>query len=587
MGKRGNNVIKRYLEKDNWRIKENANMAYSHSQLQSLIAGKSIANWQLKNIFTPEIAKAHKEGYIYLHDLSGLLPYCAGWASDLVLAKGFPPYAVNSPISSKPKHFGSALGQLVNFIGVISNEWAGAQALSDFDTILAPFAFKDFLDYKTIRQNIQEFIYSVNITSRFPLQSPFLNIFLNFEVPKYLADVPTIPFPNKTYSQIPQQYYDMVNKAVLEVLTEGDANKRPFTFPIVTINLTKKFFTEISNAMKHIISRWICETGGGYFSNFVASNINPEDSRSMCCHLKLDIKQLKKQHSQAGLFGVNPQTGSLAVVDINLLKIGNSYNSVYSYVKLACDALLLKRKFLLNLFEKGFYHYSKEYLRNFDNHYMTLSVCGGWELYDSLVQKFSLKKNDFVKFAKTTLQQIRCYLRDYQERTGFLFNLEAAPIEGASYKLGKLSGVDYITSGFNLPPDFSDDPFEYWDYYDEIAPEFDGGFCYHWWVGENLTEDAAWTAIRSICYKSKIPYFTLTPTFSYCPACKKMLKGEHIKCPRCKNECDIYSRVVGYYRPVKSWNKGKQIEYKKRSRIKLLDNYDKEEIGVHGLSYKI
>ena len=566
-----------YLNKREWRIKENANQIYSFPHCQRNISKFVMAEYALQKVYSPEIAQAHREKFLHIHDLGELSGYCAGWSLYNILLKGFPHDLPNCSASYPPRHFSSALAQLANFIGCLSLEWAGAQAVNHFDTLLAPFIAVDKLTRKEVKQKLQEFIYNINTVSRFG-ESPFTNITLDFSVPKDIADFPIIisgkPWSEWTYGnwRDAQYYINVLNHCLLELLIEGDARGRPFTFPIVTINITKDFFEKIKPSIKQLLYAWVTSKGGPYFTNFVNSDLNPEDIRSMCCHLQISRKELQK-HYTGGLFGAADQTGSLGVMDINLpLLAQNSntvqdfYTSLVKYVKMSCEALIQKRHFIDELWRKNFFPFSKRYLRNLNSHFLTVSTQGGWEAYQILEPPCS-----YLNFALNIKDYVMAYLKKYQKNSGYLFNYEVAPGEGTSFRFASaLKNYDkkYITQGLNLPVDYSDKLEDYLGFYDVLLPHFTGGSIFHIFTDEQaIIGNKLWTMMGKIL-ATRIPYFTITPTFYYCPGCQRTYRGNKEICPFCGSKTQVFSRIVGYYRPTQNWNEGKYEEFFDRESIK-------------------
>jgi ribonucleoside-triphosphate reductase len=585
-----------YLENRSWLVRENANTTYSLQALNFHISSQVISQYWLHRIFNKgraEIREAHLNGDFHIHNLGILGPYCVGWDLHDLLVTGF--RGVRGKVSAKPaKHFRVALGQVVNFVFTLQGEAAGAQAFSNFDTYLAPFIRYDGLDYKSVKQAIQEFMFNMNIPTRVGFQTPFSNITLDLKVPEFMKDEPVIiggmPMGD-TYGEF-QEEMNIFNKALAEVMLEGDAVGRVFTFPIPTINITKDFDWD-NEAVRKVLET-SAKYGIPYFANFVNSDMNPEDVRSMCCHLRLDKRELKKRGG--GLFGANPLTGSIGVVTINLPRIGylsknegDFFEGLDRLMVLAKDVLEIKRKWLERFTEAGLYPYSRFYLRMiketfgsyWKNHFSTIGLLGmneaclnflGCTIGDPKGLRFSIKVLEFM----------RKRLQDFQEETGNIFNLEATPAEGASHRLARIDkktypdiivaneeefkkgAAPYYTNSTHLPVYYTDDLWEYLSLQDPLQAMYTGGTVVHIWLGEsNPPVESVIALVRKICEDFKLPYFTLTPTFSICPE-DGYLPGEQQECPKCGRPAEVYSRVVGYLRPVEQWNAGKQEEFKQR-----------------------
>jgi len=593
--------VDNYLNQDTWLVKENANMTYSLQGLHNYISSKVISEYWLHRIYlkrNPKIAQAHIDGDFHIHNLQILGPYCVGWDLRDLLVSGFT--GVKGKISSKPaKHFRVALLQAVNFIFTLTGEAAGAQAFSNFDTYLAPFIRYDHLDYKEVKQGLQEFIFNMNVPTRVGFQTPFSNITLDLTVPSFMKNEQVIiggKLMDETYGDF-QEEMNMFNKALFEVMTEGDANGRVFSFPIPTINITKDFNydTEGANQLFEATAKY----GIPYFANFVNSDMNPEDVRSMCCHLRLDNRELKKRGG--GLFGANPLTGSIGVITINLPRIGylskeesQFFERLDELMELAKESLQVKREFLEKYTEKGLYPYSKFYLRTIKqtfgeywrNHFSTIGLIGMNEACLNFLGE-SIGSEEGRKFAIKVLDHMRERLEDFQLETQQIFNLEATPAEGTSYDLAlkdkqkfkdiivaneeayKKGADPYYTNSSLLPVDYTNDIFELLKHQDDLQTRYTGGTVVHIFLGESLPSgEAVKRLVKKITSNFKLPYFTFTPTFSICPI-HGYISGKHEYCPICaekgiKTECEVYSRVVGYLRPVSQWNPGKQQEFKDR-----------------------
>ncbi len=591
-------LVDTYIQKLDWKIKENSNMCYSLQGLNNYISSDITKEYWLNRIYPPEFRHAHKNGDLHIHDLSLLSIYCVGWDLEDILKQGFK--GVEGKVeSAAPKHLRSALGQIVNFFYTLQGEAAGAQAISSFDTLLAPFIRYDNLDYKEIKQALQEFVFNINIPTRVGFQTPFTNITMDLYVPSILKDHPVIiggVEKDETYSDF-QPEMDMINRAFADVMMEGDAKGRVFTFPIPTYNITADF--DWDNPNFEPIWKMTGKYGIPYFSNFVNSDMSPEDARSMCCRLRLDKRELLKRGG--GLFGANPLTGSIGVVTINLPRIGylaqnenDFFDRLKKVILLAKESLSIKRKVLEKFTDKNLYPYTKFYLREiksntglyWKNHFSTIGVIGmneaclnflGEDITGKQGQEFSLKVMDFIRDMMAQMQQ----------ETGELFNLEATPAEGTSYRLAKIDkksfpeiicanendyqkgAAPYYTNSTQLPVNYTDDIFETLMLQDKLQTKYTGGTVLHIFLGELVSDTMAIKGlIKKVSNNFKLPYFTLTPTFSVCPS-HGYLNGEQPICPVCKQETEIYSRVVGYLRPVKQWNAGKQAEFKMRKTFRV------------------
>lgn len=582
--------IDSYLKEVDWQVKENANMTFSLQGLNQYVGSFISKKYWLNKIYPKEIRDAAASEDFHIHNLELLAPYCAGWDLYDFLIKGFG--GVSGKIECKPpKHLRTAMGQLVNVLFTLQGETAGANAISNFDTLLAPFIRYDNLNYKQVKQVMQEFLYSCMVPTRVGFQTPFLNVSLDIKPPVFLAKQPVIiggEPQNETYGEF-QPEIDMFIKAFYEGLMEGDASGRPFTFPIPTVSVGKDFEWDNPN----LAAMWeaTAKYGINYFSNFIHSDMSPDDARSMCCRLRLDNRELYKRGG--GLFGSSPKTGSIGVVTINLPRIGYTsktktefFNRLSHLMDLAKESLEIKRKALDNFMEKGLYPYSRHYLadvktlRNsyFGNHFATIGICGMNEsLLNFLEEDITTPKGR--KFAIEILDFMRDKMIKFQEETGNLYNLEATPAEGTSYRQAKTDKEKYpdiITAGTNevpfytnssqLPVGFTDDVFEALDLQNNLQTKYTGGTVLHIFLGEKISDpNMAKNLVKKIFEKYSLPYITLTPTFSICPT-HGYLSGEHFECPQCtiKQPCEVYSRVVGYIRPVQQWHKGKQEEYKER-----------------------
>lgn len=540
-----------YLAQSDWRVKENANVNFSLGGLILHNSGTVTANYWLKNIYTPEIAEAHKTCAFHIHDLSMFSGYCAGWSLRQLIQEGLG--GITDKITSKPaSHLSTLVNQIVNFIGIMQNEWAGAQAFSSFDTYLAPFVKTDNLDYKNVKQCIQSYIFGVNTPSRWGSQAPFTNITLDWVCPEDLKNKKAIvggKEQNFKYGDC-QKEMDMINKAFLELLLEGDAVGRGFAYPIPTYNITKDFSWDSENA--RLLFEITSAYGTPYFQNFINSDLNPSDVRSMCCRLRLDKRELRKRGG--GLFGSDEFTGSLGVVTINLPQIGYLAKTEEEFfarldylMDLAKQSLCIKRKVIQKLLDNGLFPYTRRYLKTLDNHFNTIGLCGMNECCLNFLGENITTKKGF-DFACEVLDHMRQKMQDYQEKTGELFNLEATPAESTSYRLArhdktnypdiKTSGKTepYYTNSTQLPVDYSSDVFEALDHQEPLQTKYTGGTVFHMYLGQRIKD---WKACRDLVKKVftnyRIPYFTVSPTYSICPV-HGYIAGEHFECPKCKSE---------------------------------------------------
>jgi len=586
-------LIDKYLENLDWKVNENSNMGYSLQGLNNYVSAEITKTYWLDKIYTSKIGQAHKEGDLHIHDLNLLSVYCVGWDLTDLLQEGFT--GVAGKVASKPaKHFRSALGQVVNFFYTLQGEAAGAQAFSDFDTLLAPFIRADKLSYKEVKQAIQEFVFNVNVPTRVGFQTPFTNITLDLECPKHMADNPVIiggEMQDTTYGEY-QEEMNMLNKALLEVLSEGDANGRVFTFPIPTVNITKDFNWD--NPVIESLWEASAKYGIPYFSNFINSDMDPEDARSMCCRLRIDNRQL--EYRGGGLFGSNPMTGSVGVVTINLprlaLKSKNEkefFKGLAELMDMAKDSLETKRKVLERLTDANLYPYTKFYLRNikqrfnqyWKNHFSTIGLIGTNEAALNLLG-VDIGTEKGKAFAEKTLDFMRDRLVEYQKETGNNYNLEATPAEGTTYRLAQLDKASFpdrahfangigaevkcpfYTNSSHLPVNYTDDLFELMDLQDNLQTKYTGGTVIHFFLGERMDDPQTLKKlVKTICENYKLPYFTFSPSFSICKN-HGYIVGEHPECPKCGESTEVYSRVVGFLRPVSQWNKGKQAEFEMR-----------------------
>lgn len=606
-------LVEQYIGNIDWQVKENSNMAYSLQGLNNYISGRVAKNYWMSKIYPPEIKRATLEGDLHIHDLDILAVYCVGWDLQDLLMVGF--RGASGKIETKPaKHMRTALGQLVNFFYTLQGEAAGAQAVSNFDTLLAPFIRYDKLDRKALKQNLQSFLFNMNVPTRVGFQTPFTNITLDLTIPSTFADQPVIigGKPQKeTYKEF-QKEVDLFNDVFAEVVAEGDASGRVFTFPIPTYNITKDFDWNNPN-LKHLW-KMTAKYGIPYFSNFINSDMKPEDARSMCCRLRLDNRELRKRGG--GLFGANPLTGSVGVVTVNMPRLGfrsrdrREFFYNLSYVMDLCkESLEIKRKILEKLTNSGLYPYSKFYLRKmkerdgvyWNNHFSTIGLIGMNEAILNLIGR-DITTAEGQKLANETLDFMREKIASYQEETGNNYNLEATPGEGTSHRLARLdkefypdimvaneaqheeSGAPvYYTNSTQVPVDYTDDIFEVLDLQDNLQTKYTGGTVVHLFVGEEITDTESMKAlIKTICENYHLPYFTITPTFSVCPK-DGYIAGRVDKCEKCGSANEVYSRVVGYIRPIQQWNEGKRAEFDDRVTVKLNPKEkesDKEKVEV-------
>jgi ribonucleoside-triphosphate reductase (formate) len=548
-------TIEEYLSRQDWRVQANANQGYSLGGLILNVSGKVIANYWLNHVYTPQISAAHREGDFHIHDLDMLSGYCAGWSLRLLLAEGF--NGVENRVEAKPpKHLSSAIGQMVNFLGTLQNEWAGAQAFSSFDTYLAPLVRKDNLSYSQVKQCVQELIYNLNVPSRWGGQTVFSNLTFDWVCPEDLCEqIPIIageemPF---CYGDL-QAEMDMLNRAFIEVMTEGDAKGRVFTFPIPTYNITADFPWDNPNT--DLLFEMTAKFGLPYFSNFVGSDLKPQMVRSMCCRLRLNLTELLKRGN--GLFGSSEQTGSLGVVTINCARLGYVYHgdeqslltALDRLLELAKDSLEIKRKAVQQWMDSGLYPYTKRYLGTLRNHFSTIGVNG----INEMIRNFTQDAHDITsdwghQFALRLLDYIRDKMVVFQEETGHLYNLEATPAEGTTYRFARedkkrypnilqagTSAQPYYTNSSQLPVGFTDDPFKALEYQDELQSKYTGGTIMHLYMNERISSaKACKTLVRKALERFHLPYLTITPTFSICPI-HGYLNGEHPFCPRCDEE---------------------------------------------------
>ncbi|NMB40685.1 MAG: ribonucleoside triphosphate reductase [Firmicutes bacterium] len=588
-------MFQEYLGGEDWRINENSNMNYSLQGLNNHIISAVTSKYWLEKIYPEEIREAHRQGDFHIHDLGLLAPYCCGWDLADLLENGF--CGVSQKVeSAPPRHFRTALGQIVNFCYTLQGECAGAQAMANFDTFLAPFIRYDKMNYKEVKQAMQEFIFNLNVPTRVGFQTPFVNITMDVIVSPALKYEPVIiggERKNETYSEF-QKEVDMLNLAFCEIMMAGDARGRIFTFPIPTYNLTEDFDwgSPVAGKILEMTARY----GIPYFANFINSDLSPEDVRSMCCRLRLDNRELRRRGG--GLFGANPLTGSIGVVTINMARLGylsadekDFFVRLRRLMEMARDSLLIKRNVLEKLTEQGLYPYSRHYLRlvkeRFDlywyNHFNTIGLVGMNEaLLAFMDQDITSAKGQ--QFALQTLDFMRDVLVEFQEETGQLFNLEATPAEGTAYRLAQIdqdslqgiavSGEDtpYYTNSTQLPAGYTDDVFSALDLQEELQVRYTGGTVFHVYLGERIEDiRACKKLLQRIVENYRLPYVTITPTFSICPD-HGYLNGEQYTCTFCGKETEVWSRVVGFYRPVQNWNKGKQSEFNERKEFDVAWN---------------
>ena len=576
------NLVDAYLKQLDWKVNENSNMSYSIQGLNNYIASEISKQYWLNRIYPENIKNAHINGDIHIHDLNIISVYCVGWDLKDLLSEGFT--GVKGKVESAPaKHFRTALGQIVNFMYTMQGEAAGAQAFSNFDTLLAPFIRYDNLDYKQVKQAIQEFVFNMNVPTRVGFQTPFTNITMDLNVPSYYAEQPVIiggELQEATYKEF-QKEMDMLNKAFFEVMMDGDNSGRVFTFPIPTYNITKDFDWDNENIKG--LWKMAAKYGIPYFSNFINSDMSPEDARSMCCRLRIDNREL--EYRGGGLFGSNPLTGSIGVITINLPKIAEVSKTKVEFLErlaqkmeLAKDSLEIKRKLLEDLTDKDLYPYTKFYLRDikarfgvyWKNHFSTIGLIGMNEACLNLFGE-NIGSLQGKQFAIEVMDYMRAKIVKIQKETGNNYNLEATPGEGTSYRLAKLDKdkYPYYTNSTQLPVNYTDDIFEVLDHQDDLQTKYTGGTVVHIYAGERIQSIKTMkNLVKKICNNYHLPYFTFSPTFSTCPN-HGYVAGEHYTCPECGASCEVYSRVVGYIRPVQQWNKGKKQEFLDRQEFKI------------------
>ena len=577
-------TVNKYLNIEDWRVKENSTVTYSVGGLILSNSGAITANYWLSEVYDNEIGEAHRNCDIHLHDLSMLTGYCAGWSLKQLIKEGLG--GVPGKITSSPaSHLSTLCNQMVNFLGIMQNEWAGAQAFSSFDTYLAPFVKVDNLSQKEVKQCIQSFIYGVNTPSRWGTQAPFSNITLDWTVPADLKDMPAIVGGKEldfTYGDCKKEM-DMVNKAFIDIMIEGDANGRGFQYPIPTYSITRDFDWSPTENNK-LLFEMTAKYGTPYFSNYINSDMEPSDVRSMCCRLRLDLRELRKK--SGGFFGSGESTGSVGVVTINMPRIAylaadetDFYKRLDKMMDIAARSLKVKRTVITKLLDAGLYPYTKRYLGTFDNHFSTIGLVGMNEAgLNAKWIRADMTSPKCQEFTKQVLDHMRERLSDYQEMYGDLYNLEATPAESTSYRLAKHDvelypdiitaaepgGTPYYTNSSHLPVSYTDDIFEALDIQDDLQTRYTSGTVFHAFLGEKLTSwEAAANLVRKIAENYKLPYYTLSPTYSVCKN-HGYLAGEQFTCPECGETAEVYSRITGYYRPVQNWNAGKTQEYKER-----------------------
>ena len=595
-------VVNSYVKVEDWRVKENSTVTYSVGGLILSNSGAITANYWLSEIYDEEISDAHRNADLHIHDLSMLTGYCAGWSLKQLIQEGLG--GIPGKITSAPaKHLSVLCNQMVNFLGIMQNEWAGAQAFSSFDTYLAPFVKTDHLSYPEVKKCIESFIYGVNTPSRWGTQAPFSNITLDWTVPADLAELPAIVGGKEMdfkYKDCKKEM-DMVNKAFLETMIEGDAHGRGFQYPIPTYSITSDFdWSDTEN--NRLLFEMTAKYGTPYFSNYINSDMEPSDVRSMCCRLRLDLRELRKK--SGGYFGSGESTGSVGVVTINLPRIAylsadqkEFYERLDHMMDIAARSLKIKRGVITKLLNEGLYPYTKRYLGTFDNHFSTIGLIGMNEVgLNARWLRKDLTHPETQAFAKDVLNHMRERLSDYQEEYGDLYNLEATPAESTTYRLakhdrerypdiitaGKEGDTPFYTNSSHLPVEYTSDIFDALDIQDELQTLYTSGTVFHAFLGEKLQDwKSAAELVRTIAENYKLPYYTLSPTYSICKN-HGYLTGEHFTCPYCGEKAEVYSRITGYYRPVQNWNEGKIQEYKNR---KLYDI--KHSVLKHPIRHKV
>ena len=593
-------LVDSYVKVSDWRVKENSTVTYSVGGLILSNSGAITANYWLSEVYDEEIANAHRNGDIHLHDLSMLTGYCAGWSLKQLIQEGLG--GVPGKITSSPaSHLATLCNQMVNFLGIMQNEWAGAQAFSSFDTYLAPFVKVDNLSYREVKKCIESFIFGVNTPSRWGTQAPFSNITLDWTVPNDLAELNAIvggkemPFKYKDC----KKEMDMVNKAFIETMIEGDANGRGFQYPIPTYSITRDFdWSDTEN--NRLLFEMTAKYGTPYFSNYINSDMEPSDVRSMCCRLRLDLRELRKK--SGGFFGSGESTGSIGVVTINMPRIAylaedeaDFYRRLDKLMDISARSLSVKRTVITKLLNEGLYPYTRRYLGTFENHFSTIGLIGMNEVgLNAKWLRADMTHEKTQQFTKEVLDHMRERLSDYQEEYGDLYNLEATPAESTTYRFAKHDvaqfpdiitaakdgGTPYYTNSSHLPVSFSEDIFEALDIQDDLQTRYTSGTVFHAFLGEKLPD---WTStaslVRKIAENYKLPYYTISPTYSVCKD-HGYIAGEHFTCPECGGQTEVYSRITGYYRPVQNWNDGKAQEFKDRTVYNLGASHLKNERTV-------
>ena len=594
-------LVDSYVKVSDWRVKENSTVTYSVGGLILSNSGAITANYWLSEVYDEEIANAHRNGDIHLHDLSMLTGYCAGWSLKQLIQEGLG--GVPGKITSSPaSHLATLCNQMVNFLGIMQNEWAGAQAFSSFDTYLAPFVKVDNLSYREVKKCIESFIFGVNTPSRWGTQAPFSNITLDWTVPNDLAELNAIvggkemPFKYKDC----KKEMDMVNKAFIETMIEGDANGRGFQYPIPTYSITRDFdWSDTEN--NRLLFEMTAKYGTPYFSNYINSDMEPSDVRSMCCRLRLDLRELRKK--SGGFFGSGESTGSIGVVTINMPRIAylaedeaDFYRRLDKLMDISARSLSVKRTVITKLLNEGLYPYTRRYLGTFENHFSTIGLIGMNEVgLNAKWLRADMTHEKTQQFTKEVLDHMRERLSDYQEKYGDLYNLEATPAESTTYRFAKHDvaqfpdiitaakdgGTPYYTNSSHLPVSFSEDIFEALDIQDDLQTRYTSGTVFHAFLGEKLPD---WTStaslVRKIAENYKLPYYTISPTYSVCKD-HGYIAGEHFTCPECGGQTEVYSRITGYYRPVQNWNDGKLQEFSQRK------TYDIANSSYHGVNQHI
>ena len=600
-------VVNSYVKVEDWRVKENSTVTYSVGGLILSNSGAVTANYWLSEIYDQEIAEAHRNADIHIHDLSMLTGYCAGWSLKQLITEGLG--GVTGKITSAPAaHLSVLCNQMVNFLGIMQNEWAGAQAFSSFDTYLAPFVKVDNLSYREVKKCIESFIYGVNTPSRWGTQAPFSNITLDWTVPADLAELPAIVGGKEMdfcYKDCKKEM-DMVNKAFIETMIEGDANGRGFQYPIPTYSITKDFdWSDTEN--NRLLFEMTAKYGTPYFSNYINSDMEPSDVRSMCCRLRLDLRELRKK--TGGYFGSGESTGSVGVVTINMPRIAylsankdDFYKRLNKLMDIAARSLKIKRGVISRLLNEGLYPYTRKYLGNFDNHFSTIGLIGMNEVgLNANWLRADMTNPRTQEFTQEVLNYMRKRLSDYQEQYGDLYNLEATPAESTTYRLakhdkkrwpsiktaGKEGDTPYYTNSSHLPVEFTSDIFDALDIQDELQTLYTSGTVFHAFLGEKLPDwKAAANLVRTIAENYKLPYYTLSPTYSICKE-HGYIKGEQPICPHCQAPTEVYSRITGYYRPVQNWNDGKLQEYANRKEYDIATSVLKRKPTLNHLEEDI